>query len=253
MTSKDPNILTETYPIRFYDVDARGMLSIVSLCNFLQDAAGKHAHELGVAVQNMLDENGIWALSRLSVQMDSYPGWRDQIQVHTWPSGMHKLFAYRDFSLTDRNNNTFGSAVAAWLVIDTVTRRPVRIKPIFDKFNLAIPDREGMNNLDKLPGLDKHEHEKRFSVRHSDIDVNKHVNTVSYVEWVLESIPHEVHDTGTLMELEINFLAETFFGERIISRCLPLSKDHPIFHHSIVREGDFHELVRAKTVWKKLT
>jgi len=253
MTTKEPDILTETYPIRFYDVDARGRLSIVSLCNFLQDAAGKHAHKLGVAVQNMLDENGIWALSRLAVRMDSYPVWGEQIKVQTWPSGTHKLFAYRDFCMTDMNDRTFGSALAAWLVIDAVTRKPVRIKPIFDKFNLAVPDREGLSNLDKLPGLDNHEYERQFSVRYSDIDINQHVNTVSYIEWVIESIPDEIHNTCILAELEINFLAETFFGEQVISRCLPLCKDRTVFHHSIVREGDFHELVRAKTVWEKLT
>lgn len=39
----------------------------------------------------------------------------------------------------------------------------------------------------------------------------------------------------------------------IVSLCQSLSEDQPIFYHSIVRESDRQELVRAKTVWKELT
>ncbi len=249
---KSQDIYSETYTIRAYEINPRGSLSIVSLCNIMQDAAGKHAHELGVAVDDMLAENYTWVLSRLAFKMDAWPGWRDDIEVGTWPSGIEKLFAFRDFRFTDQKNHPLGSAVSAWVVIDTGTRRPVRVGKFLEKLKLSPHGSNGTDNLlKKLPVLETYDHEERFLVRYSDLDVNRHVNNVSYIEWAVESIPAVVQRESILAELEINFLAETFFGEYALSRCLPQDETHTVFRHSIVSEHDGRELARARTVWKK--
>ncbi len=249
---QEQNIWRETYTVRSYEVDARGSLSVLSICNFMQDAAGRHADALGVAIQDMLPENYTWVLSRLALRMDSYPGRRDQIQVYTWPSGIQRLFALRDFRLTDRDDRVVGASVTAWLIVDAKTRRPVRIEPFVDKINPVDSDRALTERLDKLPKLEQHDHEKRFSVRYRDLDVNQHVNNVGYVEWVIESIPPVVQNRSILTGLEINYLSEAIFGDYIISRCRPKDKGHTIFLHSIVREENNKELIRAKTFWKPM-
>ncbi len=249
-TRREPNIWKETYTIRSYEVDARGNISVLSICNFMQDAAGRHADALGVAVQDLLPDNYTWVLSRLALRMDSYPGRRDQMQVYTWPSGIQKLFALRDFRLTDRDDRVVGASVTAWLIVDAKTRRPVRIKPFVDKINPVSSDRALIERLDKLPKLEQHDYEKRFCVRYRDLDVNQHVNNVGYIEWIIESIPPVVQNTGTIAGLEINYLSEAILGDRIISRCQPKDEDHNVFLHSIIREENGQELIRAKTVWK---
>ena len=107
-----------------------------------------------------------------------------------------------------------------------------------------------MGLAERIPALETHDHEERFLVRYSDLDVNRHVNNVSYIEWAVESIPAVVQRESILAELEINFLAETFFGEYALSRCLPQDETHTVFRHSIVSENDGRELARARTVWK---
>jgi hypothetical protein len=47
----EPNVWKETYPIRTYEVDCCNRLSILSMFNFMQDAASKHAQALGVSVR----------------------------------------------------------------------------------------------------------------------------------------------------------------------------------------------------------
>ena len=250
LPEKNPMKISAIYPVRSHDIDSSGRLSIVSMCNFLFDAAGQHAHKLGLSVQNLMTENYTWVLSRMLVRIHSFPAWGDELTIETWPSGIRKLFAMRDFRLIDKKGRNLGTAVTAWLVIDTSTRRPMRPKPFLDKIHFTDSDYPAKNMPEKLPGLDGHDYIQHFPVLHRDIDINRHVTSGSYIGWIIENIPEELHNSGSLTDLGISFLAESFYGEHVVSLCKAQNDDRTVFLHSIIREEDSQELVRAKTVWE---
>jgi acyl-CoA thioesterase FadM len=76
------------------------------------------------------------------------------------------------------------------------------------------------------------------------------VNNVSFVTWVIEGVPIATLNAAVLSELEINFLAEAFYEDRIIAACCPQDPDNTIFHHSLTRQQDGREMARARTVWR---
>jgi len=248
----EPNIWQETYQIRSYEVDCHHRLAVLAIFNFMQEAASKHAEALGVSIQQLLSENYTWLLSRLKIKIASFPVWQDQIKISTWPSGAQRLFALRDFKLQDTDNQVVAAAVSAWLVLDVQKRRPVRIGPFVERLKPLEGDHILPDTLDKLPGLEFRTHEKKFVVRHRDLDINQHANNVSFVEWLIESVPVSVINTSTLAELEINFLAEAFYEDRILAACHPQGSTKTEFHHSLIRQQDGQELVRARTVWMVL-
>ncbi len=246
------NVWRETYQIRSYEVDCRNRLSMLSMFSFMQEAASKHAAALGVSIHQLLAENYTWLLSRLKIRIASYPGWNDALQVSTWPSGTQQLFALRDFQLQDGGGQTIAAAVSAWLVIDLEKRRPVRIGPFVERLRPVegghiLPDR-----LDKLAPLRDHTHERNFAVRYSDLDINQHVNNVSFVEWVLESVPAATLNSSVPVEFEINFLAEAFYEDHVRATCHPQNPEQSEFHHSLTRRQDGRELARARTVWQEV-
>jgi hypothetical protein len=63
----EPNIWLETNQIRSYEVDCHHRLSVLSIFNFMQEAASRHAEERGVSIQHLLSENYTWLLSRLKI------------------------------------------------------------------------------------------------------------------------------------------------------------------------------------------
>jgi medium-chain acyl-[acyl-carrier-protein] hydrolase len=249
----EPNIWEEIYHIRTYEVDCHNRLLIASMFNFMQDAASKHADALGVSVQNLLSENHTWLLSRLKIKISSHPGINDRIQVYTWPSGAQRLFALRDFELRNGNGQSIAAAVSAWLVVDVHRRRPVRITPVVKRLKPLEGRHILPDSLDKLPGFD-HDgiREKKFIARYGDLDVNQHVNNVSFVEWVVEGVPSFLLNTSVLVQLEINFLAEAFYEDCILAVCRPENQDKTVYHHSLVRQQDGQELARARSVWQPL-
>lgn len=250
---KDAPRHSDVYAIRSYEVDACGRLSISALCNFMQDAAGKHADELGVSVAQLQKQRKTWVLSRLTLQMKAYPCWQDPFHVTTWPSGSRRLFALRDFLFHDGQNRLLGAAATAWLIIDTQNRRPVRIEPFLEKLNPGTHGSETeleLNLFEKIPKISDYRHEIRFRIRYQDLDTNRHVNNVSFIEWVIESIPAEELQRSMLTGLEINYVAEAFYGDFVISKSLPLEGQPGSFLHCITKENGGQELIRARTVWK---
>ena len=247
--SSETNIWREDYRIRSYEVDCRNRLSILSMFSFMQEAASRHAAALGVSIQQLLAENYTWLLSRLKIKIAAYPGWNDQIQVNTWPSGTQQLFALRDFKMNGADNQKIAAAVSAWLVIDLQKRRPVRIAPFVERLKPVEGNHVLKDRLDKLPGLSNPLHEKSFVVRYSDLDINQHVNNVSYVEWIIESIPARKRIDAVLTGLEIHYLAEAFYGDIVISRSNLFDGHDDVFLHSVIKEENGQELVRARTTW----
>jgi acyl-ACP thioesterase len=244
------NIWQETYRIRSYEVDCHNRLSILTIFNFMQEAASRHAEALGVSIHQLLAENHTWLLSRLKIRIAAFPGWNDQIRVNTWPSGVRQLFALRDFELTDKDSRPLASAISAWLVIDLQKRRPIRIGPFVERLK-PIDGRHVMNDrLDKLPALKNRTDESQFVVRYADLDINQHVNNVKFVEWVIESLPAAVFSTRVLSSLEINFLAEAFHEDQILAACTPRNADNTEFLHCLTRRQDGRELLRAVTEWR---
>jgi acyl-ACP thioesterase len=216
----------------------------------MQDAASKHAQALGVSVRRLLSENYTWLLSRLKIKIVSYPGINDRIQIATWPSGTRRLFALRDFELRNGSDQVIAAAVSAWLVIDVQRRRPVRILPFVERLKPLEGHHVLSDTLDKLPGLKNRSYEKKFNARYGDLDINQHVNNVSFVEWLVEGVPSSLLNTSVPAQLEINFLAEAFYEDCILAACHPRDPDNMVYHHSLIRQQDGRELARARSVWR---
>jgi medium-chain acyl-[acyl-carrier-protein] hydrolase len=237
---------TDTFAVRVFETGANGTLAVRSLCDFLQEAAGNHARALGVSVQDLLQRQLTWVLSRLRVQIHRLPANGDHVTVRTWPSGIDRLFALRDFTVQDAQGAILASAVSGWLILDTPSRRPDRIRGIFDPPDTSLLPRAFATDLEKLPECAVPERETTISVRWSDLDVNQHVNNSRYAEWVVEGVAAQ--DVGILASLDIDFLAETQHPGSVVVRTR--NEDSIRRAHVIVRVGDGVEVARARTGWR---
>jgi len=158
------------------------------------------------------------------------------------------VFALRDFDIRHKNQ-TIGSCVSAWIIIDTAHRKPIRPTFIVDQLNPVEREHVLDHPLGKLPRFQESQFEHRFKVRYSDLDINQHANNVSYIEWALENIPDIGENHRCLTDLEINFLGEAFLGDQVIAGCRTMDDQGTVYAHNIVRETDNQELIRARTVW----
>ena len=252
MANPPPPIWEDVYPVRSFDVDARGRLSVISICNFMQDAAGCHAHALGVSIDQLHPLHLTWVLVRLRIELIHHLAWQDQLQVQTWPSHQERLISQRDFLLSDGAGREVGRCVTSWVLMDIQRWRPQRLTSL--PAPLPSPDRpRALATMPlRIDPPETLEHTQIFQVGDRDLDRNGHVNNVRYVEWALETVPAQVVNTCRLDSLDINFTGEAFHAEDILAGGRAADDHDLTFHHVIRRQASNEDLARAKTVWRLL-
>ena len=138
------------------------------------------------------------------------------------------------------------------MVLDATTGRPVALPAEVQALPPPRP-RVLADELIRFPAMPVPELEVEFPVRLSDLDINRHVNNVHYVEWIVESVPPTVWNEQTATELDITFRAPAVHGDVVVVRTarVPDSAE-PAFLHRLVEAKSGRELVRARTLWRQL-
>jgi acyl-ACP thioesterase len=252
MNSPDP-VFEQDFPIRYHELDSRGLLRTVTLLNFIQDAGGMHAAQLGVSVKDLRQRGLTWVLSRVHLVVERDLHADDTIHVKTWPSTRGGLFSCREFEMSDSSGNLFSRATSSWAVLNLASRKPVRLEECLPEYPL-IARRALDDDFASLPHFpnapDGTFREIPFLVRRSDQDSNRHVNNTIYCDWALEAVSDDVA-AGHLKSLEVSFRAEAMYGDNILSQCVSTRLgDETECLHRIVNSGDMRELARLRTCWK---
>ncbi len=234
-----------TFEVHSYDVDAFGGLCPRSLAGFLQESAARSADSMGFGLGDLVQRGLTWVLVREHFVLDEPIRLGDVVAVETWPSGVSRRAALRDFRLLKKERE-IGRALTSWLVLDLSTRRAVRPQDVLPEAIHGDVPHVLPVSADSLAAVDSALVEQKFHVRYSDIDVNLHVTNASYIEWVAETIGEDTWRGQWLRCLDIQFISECSLGSRVISRSMLRAGQ---MLHSIIREHDSKELARARTVW----
>jgi len=243
-----PPVWTESFSVRSYDVDLNRRASLPALCRYFLEAAWNHAEVLGVGFSRLADQKLFWVLSRLLICVDTLPEWGQPLTLHTWPRPTRSLFAMRDFEFLDLDGRQIVAGSSAWLVLDAVRRRPQKLDKLLSDIHV-FPERTATGrDPEKLPAFTPSESAPAFPVRYSDIDVNSHVNSATYLAWILDSYPSQFHQSHSLKTVEINYLEETRAGETVVVNSLDPSEAQSF--HSIERSGG-GTACRARLTWRQ--
>lgn len=253
MTGKLPLLWREEFKVRAYEVDPRGRLTVQSLFNYMQEAAGNHAAELGVSVEQLFRDNLTWVLSRVHLRIDYYPVWKQRIIIETWPADKDTYYAIRDFRILDEKGRSIGLASSSWMMIDVKLRRPVPLPAYIEQIKNHENGRALNVSFDKLPKLQRVDQEKTFKVRLSDLDINQHVNSVNFIEWAIEAVPPEINQKYQLSQVEISYRAEAKYGDCLFSQCqIENNVNESQIIHRLLKESDQKELARVLTTWQAI-
>lgn len=240
--------LSASFPVHSYEVDAFGTLQVAAISGYLQETAGRHAAELGVGLEALRARGLTWILARQRLELPVPVPLGDTLAVETWPSGIERLSATREFVARRGDGAEAVRASTVWHVIELATRRPVRPQEVLDP-RLPRERQAPVAPLvhGKLPALEHWELQRRFHVRYADIDGNLHVTNASYVSWAIEAMPVDLWRASRVAAIEVHYLAEALHGEAILSRVVRTGP--ATFAHAIVREEDGKELARLATAW----
>jgi acyl-ACP thioesterase len=215
-------IWSEECTVRFNAIDRSDLMTLNAVFAFFQEAAISHAENLGVGREAMARTGQVWILSRISVEVDRRPKYCETVTVRTWPRGGEKLFALRDFDIRDGEDKPAVRARSCWLIIDMEKRRPLRPQ-LMD----SLPQNEGLNALSSAANLKERPSLVKCGERpalYGDVDYNGHVNNVTYVRWIEDTLPVGLLEQAGKMRFDINYLNEILPGEVTGIRSAPIEE-----------------------------
>ena len=220
------DIWQETLPVRFGAIDKSDRMTLASMFQFFQEAAISHAENLGVGREEMARTGQVWILSRMSVQVDRRPSYRESVTVRSWPRGGEKLFAIRDFDIRDKDDIPVISARSGWIIVDIEKRRPLRPQSVMD----TLPQNDGLNALTSGPvSLSERGNLQKAAERkalYTDVDYNGHVNNVRYIQWIEDVLDPPLLEKAGKMRLDINYMNEILSGEVVEILSAPIEDEN---------------------------
>lgn len=243
------SLFKKEFTVSSYELDPNGKARLTTMANYFQEVAYHHANRLGFGYDQMKDRRTLWMLSRMKIQMYRYPVWNEKVVVETWPSGIEKLFALRDFRVKDRDGNILGLATTYWLIVNLDSHRPIRPGAELERFsNIEYGDPVFDTKLEKIHVPDNIEPVGHHRVVFSDLDIVGHVNNVKYMEWCLDASLSNDPDKRTIVEFEINFLHEATLGNQVVLSGADGAKNSSSL--LAYRKEDGKELIRVRIDWE---
>ena len=216
MMSENNKIGTYKFVAEPFHVDFTGRLTMGVLGNHLLNCAGFHASDRGFGIATLNEDNYTWVLSRLAVELDEMPYQYEDFSIQTWVENVYRLFTDRNFAIIDKEGKKIGYARSVWAMISMNTRKPADLLALHsgsivdyvcdEPCPIEKPSRIKVASKEPVAAL---------VAKYSDIDINGHVNSIRYIEHILENIVYlelirrGYHvSIGKVGELEVDFVAE---------------------------------------------
>ena len=245
-------MLSKTGSFKFHiesyvcDFTEKATLTVIS--RFLLDAASIHAQQREFGYEEISKDNLVWVLSRLSVQMEEYPGHNQDLTVETWIENVSRFFTQRCFCFINQSGKIIGYARTIWAAIDVQTRRPIDIqawRP--DMAQYADTEKQcPIEKMSKIPPVDGITSDMGYTMRYSDIDINKHVSSTKYIEHVTNIFDLNIFRKKFIHKFEIVFLVEGMFGDKLKLYVQNLSENEYIID---TKKGE-ESICRSRIIWK---
>ena len=188
------------------------------LGNHLLNAADFHSTDRDFGMTYLNPIHKTWVLSRLAVEMDEMPMQYTKFNVETWVESAMKYFTNRNFRVVGEDGKVYGYGRSVWAMIDTETRQPQDILEIHDGeiVNWIETEKEcPIEKSSRVKMSDKAVLVREIDTYYNDVDVNGHVNSIKYIEHILDLFSIDFYRENRIKRFEIAYVAESYGGDRL--------------------------------------
>ena len=277
-------IIDNKYTIRHKvltgNIDGKCRATPMEFAILMQELAAGHYSSAGLSIPHLQKMGLTWVITKQHFEITEYPLWMDELIVQTWAQTPKGFFCLRDFAFFYAKNGKKNSideafaenlrieegkenlysireeykelkkpifrASSCWVILNAETGQPV--KPDTKVFgNLAFNDEHLEGKVfAKIPLPETWDIEESFRPTLLDIDINSHVNNLTYLRWILSYMSADFCKGKLLKTLDTNFVSSAMYGEELICRS---SRSENVCIHSIIRAKDGSEVFKARSEW----
>lgn len=210
-----PTEYTNKYTLTAGESNACGRMPLTLVTERIIEVATEHANALGIGYAALITRNIGWVLSRLSIEMTRYPIINEEYSFTTWIESYNRHFSERNFAIHDGSGAIIGYARTVWVAMDFASRTVADLtafeREAFPTADLPCP----IPKAPRISPLPPEAENESYTFRYCDIDFNRHVNTMRYIEMMLDMLPIERLTDGAPMRFDIHFMKECRYGQTL--------------------------------------
>lgn len=189
------NLFEFDFYVQVCDISSKNALTNYGILRMMQESACMHSDTLGISINYMDTVPYTWLLINWQLEVYSRPRWKSKLHVKTWPSRQDKLYAYRDYELTDENGNIVAKASSKWIFINinthSIEKMSDDIAKLYKPENITVFD----NDIEKLKEPKEQDKISFYKISKRDVDTNNHANNLSYIQIAYECLPDDVYES----------------------------------------------------------
>lgn len=197
------------------ECNAKQQMPFTMLVQRVIEVATEHANMLGIGYDVMIKENLAWVLSRLSIEMTRMPKVNEPYRLITWIESYNRHFSERNMEVQAENGEVLGYIRTIWVAINMTTRTPGDLSKL-KSLEATVSDRPcPIAKQGRMRPLADISQQSDYRFRYSDIDFNMHVNSVKYIELLINQWALEYHLAHDISRFDIAYLQEAHFGNDV--------------------------------------
>ena len=221
----------------------KGMLSL------LENVACMHSDEAGYGIREIPITHLSWVQLNWRVKILRRLVYGEEVTIKTWARDATKITTLRDFEVIDKDGKTVCIATTKWTLTNIDTKSITKItEDMISKYNpdtkIIMPDFE----FKKLKEPENFTSEYVYTTQRRDIDVNKHVHNLNYLDFAYEALPEEIYEetlSNDFNNIEIMYKNAVRFGDT--SKCLYSFSDG--IHTVVIKNANNNTLNAIVKLW----
>lgn len=201
-----------------FHCDFSNHLFMGHLGNHMLNAADFHSNDRGYGMNYLNTVNKTWVLSRLAIEMEEMPKAYDKFFVETWVDSALKSFTSRNFKVIGETGHVYGYGKSVWAMIDLDTRQPADILAVRGGLITEYIETEYSCPIEKSSRVKMSADAtpiRSIDTYYNDVDINGHINSVKYIEHVLDLWDVAWYKQHRIKRFEIAYVAESHQGDKL--------------------------------------
>ena len=201
------------------DVGYSNKITNKAIIKILENAGGMHSESLNLGLNSIEITGFSWILLGWKVKVIVRPRYNEELTVNTWGRESNRAFTYRDYELYDESGNLCIIATSKWAIVDIKNGHLAEITPeLIEPYKCEEKKVFNSDYSFKLKEPETIDREIRYKVQRRDIDINKHVHNLYYLDLAYEALPEEIYENCKFNNIEIMYKRQTKLNDEI--KCL---------------------------------
>ena len=238
----------KNHSVNYTEVDEEGKLDIVSSFNLVQNVMTEYFESFkSDNIRLKAKNNAIWVVTKAKMHFYKYPMWRDKIFGRGHTTKVKPIRTEMETTFRNENDELLFSIRQETCIIDLDTRKIRKVETVDYPEDMESEDpifSDPYQALKETFTEDDYVYsQKVFS---SDIDFSRHTNNVSYVRYIINSLPCKFFEDNRVTDFEIHYLGETKEGYNLKI----YKKENDSSAQFLIKDGE-REVIRAKIDYVK--